>query len=265
MSYGEFVLVTGASSGIGLAAARFFAERGCTVYAMSRHCKEETVRTGDGCIVSVCGDVTDSASLERVFSKIEKLNVVIHCAGFGISGSAECTPVDAVRAQMETNYIGVLNVNSFALPLLRKNSHSVVIITSSVAGIIPIPFQSHYSSSKYAIEAYGEALRMECRPYGVKVCLVEPGDTKTGFTAARTHNEPENSPYFAKCTEAVQKMAEDEMKGASPEKVASVFWKQAHKRNPKVRVAVGVQYKILAFISRICPSKLKQLILSKLY
>lgn len=263
--YGKYVLVTGASSGIGKATALAFAERGCHVYALSRRAEEKTEAVGKGSITSLAADVTKPQTLEKAFSKINELNIVIHCAGMGVSGSAECTPDEAARLQMDTNYFGVLNVNRLALPLLRKNSTSLVMITSSVAGFIPIPFQSHYSSSKYALEAYGEALRMEAKPFGVKVCLVEPGDTKTGFTAARSHNEPEGSPYLEKCTKAVARMEKDENNGKSPSSVAKVFLRQAGKRNPNVRVAVGFIYKFFAFLIRILPVKLKQFILSIMY
>lgn len=263
--YGKYVLVTGASSGIGKATAHAFAERGYHVYALSRRAEEKTETVGKGSITALSADVTKPDTLEKAFSKIDELNLVIHCAGIGVSGSAECTPDEAARLQMDTNYFGVLNVNRFALPLLRKNKESLVMITSSVAGFIPIPFQSHYSSSKYALEAYGEALRMEAKPFGVRVCLVEPGDTKTGFTAARTYNEPEDSPYLEKCREAVSKMEKDEQNGKSPESVAKVFLRQAQRKNPKAHVAVGFIYKVFAFLVRILPIKLKHLILSIMY
>ncbi|MCR5760784.1 MAG: SDR family oxidoreductase [Sphaerochaetaceae bacterium] len=263
--YGNYVLVTGASSGIGKATALLFAERGYHVYALSRRAEEKTQTVGDGSITGLAADVTKPQTLEKAFSQIKELNIVIHCAGLGVSGSAECTPDKAARLQMDTNYFGVLNVNRFALPLLRKNSESLVLITSSVAGFIPIPFQSHYSSSKYALEAYGEALRMEAKPYGVRVCLVEPGDTKTGFTAARTYDEPADSPYFEKCKKAVERMEHDEQNGKDPSSVARVFLRQASRKNPKARVAVGFIYKFFAFLIRILPVKLKQFILSIMY
>ncbi len=264
--FGSHVLITGASRGIGAASADLFASKGFHVYAVSRHCEEKTVDyDGGGSITYIPADVTDINSLRNAFSHIDALEIVIHCAGFGISGSAECTSSEAAHMQMETNYFGVLNVNSLALPLLRKNKRSLVIITSSVAGVIPIPFQSHYSSSKYALEAYGEALRMEGRLFGIKVCLVEPGDTRTGFTSARKYNEPVDSPYYSRCISAVEKMANDERNGKDPITVARVFLAQTGKKNPPVRVAVGISYKILALLGRILPSKLKQFILCKLY
>lgn len=264
--YNPKVLVTGASNGIGKETAVLFAKNGYKVWALSRHCEASVQEfEGGGSITGIAADVTDPESLKKALSVIDELGIVIHCAGMGVSGSAECTPIEAARKQIETNYFGVLNVNAQVLPLLRKNPRSLVLITTSFAGLVPIPYQSHYSSSKYALEAYGEALRMEAKPFGVKVCLVEPGDTKTGFTAARTHNEPETSPYYDQCTKSVAKMEHDEMHGKSPMSVAKVFLSQAKRKNPKVRVAVGFVYKLLAFLVRILPSRLRQTVLSMLY
>lgn len=264
--YLKKVLVTGSSNGIGKATAELFAHNGFTVYGISRSCKEETVPyENGGSITYIRADVTDVLSVERAVSKIDSLGIVIHCAGFGISGSAECTPLDAAKSQMETNYFGVLNVNSQVLPILRQNDRSLVMVTSSFAGIVPIPFQSHYSSSKYALEAYTEALGMEAGRYGVKVCIVEPGDTKTGFTGSRKDKEPQDSIYYEKCTKAVAKMAKDEQSGKDPISVAQVFFKQAHRKNPKVRTIVGFSYKFLGVLVKILPVKARDFILALMY
>jgi short-subunit dehydrogenase len=210
-------------------------------------------------------DVTDPASISGAAEKIDELGIIVHCAGFGISGSAEMTPLERAKAQLETNYFGVLNVNNAFLPLLRKNRRSLVLITSSVAGLVAIPYQSHYSSSKYAIEAYAQALRMEASQFGVRVALVEPGDTKTGFTKARTSDEPEDSPYYEQCKGAVEHMAHDEQNGKSPDSVAKVFLKLAFRKNPPIRCAVGFDYKTLAFLVKILPARLANWIVKMIY
>ena len=255
------VLVTGASSGIGKETADLFAMNGFTVYAASRHPKE----TRNPSIIPLTMDVTDLDSVRKAASEIDELGIIVHCAGFGISGSAEMTPVERAKAQMETNYFGVLNVNNVFLPLLRKNKRSLVLITSSVAGLIAIPYQSHYSSSKYAIEAYAQALRMEASQFGVRVALVEPGDTKTGFTKARTSDEPEDSPYFEQCKSSVEHMAHDEQNGMAPDSVARVFLKLACRKNPPVRCAVGLDYKALALLAKLLPARLANWIVKLIY
>ena len=255
------VLVTGASSGIGRETADLFAMNGFTVYASSRHPRETT----NPSIIPIEMDVTDPESINKAAGKIDELGIIVHCAGFGISGSAEMTPLERAKAQLETNYFGVLNVNKAFLPLLRKNGRSLVLITSSVAGLVAIPYQSHYSSSKYAIEAYAQALRMEASQFGVRVALVEPGDTKTGFTKARTSDEPEGSPYYEQCKGAVEHMAHDEQNGKSPDSVAKVFLKLAFRKNPPIRCAVGFDYKTLAFLVKILPARLANWIVKMIY
>ncbi len=255
--YKKIALVTGASSGIGLETAKLLYENGFIVYAASRHpgvsgCENAV----GGKLIPLAMDVTSLQSVLEASKNIEELGVIIHCAGFGISGSAEMTPLERSKAQMETNYFGVLNVNQVFLPLLRKNAKSLVLITSSVAGLVPIPYQSHYSSSKYALEAYAQALRMEASSFGVRVCLVEPGDTKTGFTKARTSDEPAFSPYFEACEKAVDHMAHDEQNGKPASSVAKVFLKLIKRSNPPVRCAVGLDYKALALLAKILPARL---------
>ncbi|MBO4409820.1 MAG: SDR family oxidoreductase [Spirochaetales bacterium] len=259
--YPKTVLVTGASSGIGKETADLFAMNGFTVYAASRH----PLETKNKSIIPVQMDVTDLESVRRAAEKIDSLGIIINCAGFGISGSAEMTPSDRAHAQMETNYFGVLNVNSVFLPKLRQNPRSLVLITSSVAGLVPIPYQSHYSSSKYALEAYAQALRIEAGQFGVKVCLVEPGDTKTGFTKARSNDEPEDSPYYKECRAAVEQMAHDEQTGKPADSVAKVFLKIAFRSNPPVRCAVGFGYKALALLSRLLPARMVNWIIKLIY
>lgn len=267
--YKKVVLITGASSGIGLETANLLCKNGFTVYAASRHPSEQPenkqIQTAEGKIIPLAMNVTSLESVKKASEEIKELGIIIHCAGFGISGSAEMTPLDRAKAQMETNYFGVLNVNSVFLPLLRKNEKSLVLITSSVAGLVPIPYQSHYSSSKYALEAYAGALRIEASPFGVRVCLVEPGDTKTGFTKARTSDEPLYSPYYTSCEKAVAHMAKDETNGKPACSVAKVFLKQIKKKNPPVRCAVGFDYKALAFLAKILPARLILWILKLIY
>jgi len=260
--YLKSVLITGASSGIGKETALLFAKEGFTVYAASRHPKKQDSKET---IIPIEMDVTNPQSIEKAKQQIKELGIIIHCAGFGISGSAEMTPIERAKAQMETNYFGVLNVNMAFMPMLRQNKKSLVLITSSVAGLVSIPYQSHYSSSKFALEAYAQALRMEAAKFKVKVCLVEPGDTKTGFTGARTSDEPKNSPYYEECLKAVQHMERDEQKGKNPKTVAKVFLKMAYSKNPPVRSAVGLDYKALAFLAKILPERTVLWLVSKIY
>lgn len=268
MSVNPAILITGASSGIGRAAAEAFAQAGYTVYAASRRCTESTEPCGAGEILSLPVDVCDEAAVAQMAQVLRERGapqIVMHCAGMGIAGAAEDTPEDEIRAQFEVNYFGVLRVNRHMLPLLRAQKSGLILLVSSVAGRVPLPFQSHYSATKYALDSYAEALRMELRPFGVRVALLEPGDTRTGFTAARRMAVPEDSPYLARCTAAVARMAHDEQNGYPPETVAKAALRLARRKHPPVRVTIGVQYKLVMLLRRILPAGLFEAALAALY
>ena len=190
----------------------------CGLYGLGglAHCEESVEkRQGGGEIRSLQMDVCNEDSTRRAVEQAVSeggLGIVLNCAGMGIAGPAEDTFEEAVRAQFEVNYFGTLRVNRMVLPYFRAQG-KLVLVMSSVAGRVPIPYQSHYSSSKYALDAYVEALRMEARPFGIRAALIEPGDTKTGFTAARRMAMPEDSPYRKACEGAIARMAHDEETG----------------------------------------------------
>ena len=268
--YGKNALVTGASRGIGQAVAEALAAAGCNVIACARGFEPfESAATeqvaGGGSISRVKMDVTDEASTAAVMNAIPQIDIAVCCAGMGVAGAAEELPMKMARAQMETNYFGVLNVGGKVLPKMRQQGKGLFVVIGSIAGKVPIPMQCHYSSSKYALEAYVEAVRMEMKPFGVRAVIIEPGDTKTGFTDARKTYLDENSPYAKIVEKSVDKMAQDEQNGRSPKTVADEIIKLIGKENPPVRVAVGFEYKLLMFILRFLPDRLKQWILTKMY
>ena len=267
--YGRNILITGASSGIGLASAELFASQGYHVWGVSRSCEESDKQFADGVIRMRKMDVTDEDSIRKVVQEIDgeiqDFGIVLHCAGFGIAGSAEDTPIDMAKKQIETNYFGVLKVNSEVLPIFRRNKKGLVLVMGSVAGIISIPFQSHYASSKFALEAYVEALRLECQPFGIKAALIEPGDTKTGFTDSRRICSSDSSVYNARCVKAVRQMEKDEQKGKTPQTAAKVAYALSKKSNPPIRKVVGFDYKTLVFFKRVLPSKFVEMIIKKIY
>ena len=141
--YGKNALVTGASSGIGLAVARALAEGGCSVTAVSRHCEEGKKESfsGGGSIIWRRMDVTDEASAAQVIGSLERVDIAALCAGMGVAGSAEELPMELARAQMETNYFGVLNVGGKVLPKMREQKGGLFVVIGSIAGRVPIPMQ----------------------------------------------------------------------------------------------------------------------------
>ena len=264
--YGKRVFVTGASSGLGKACAEALAAAGCDVLGVSRSCEETvTEYPGGGRITMRRMDVTDDDSVAAVAGAIDGVDIAVLCAGIGVSGPAEELPMELAYRQMETNYFGVLRVGRAILPKMRRQGRGLFLVIGSIAGRVPIPMQSHYSSSKYALEAYVQAVRMEMRSFGVRACILEPGDTHTGFTDARRKFCDPASPYAAVCEKSVAVMEHDERNGKAPTSVSDVVIKLAGRKNPPVRVAIGLQYKALMFAKRLLPDRLVHFILSKMY
>lgn len=270
--YGSNVLITGATSGIGLSCLLLFAEKGYQVWGVSRSGEAQQQLPTNARLYSM--DVTDDNSVKTAIAHLwqdaldttgDGFGTIIHCAGYGIGGAAEDTPLTEVYHQFETNYFGVLRVNYHLLPRMRVRGNSMVVVLGSIAGRIGIPFQSHYSATKFALEAYIEALRIEGKAYGIHATIVEAGDTKTPFTAKRQMAIPEGSPYGEQARKSVAKMERDEQQGYPPTKVASTVYSVATKNNPPPRKVVGFTYKALMIIKRLLPDRLILWIISHMY
>lgn len=272
--YGDVVIVTGASSGIGKAAAEYLMKNGFKVYGTSRHpkesCRAEDKESGgflEMIKLDVCSDESVHNAIDYVYQKEGTINILINCAGFGIAGSVEDTTADEAYKQLDTNFFGVLRMCRCAAPIMRKQKKGLIINVSSVAGVIPIPFQSMYSASKYALEAVSEAMRMEIKPFGVRVSMVEPGDTKTGFTEKRefTAASKNNSVYSSRFELSIDTMAKSETNGPGPEIVVKSIVRIIKSKNPPVRVTVGFEYKVIRIIKGLVPARFLDFALSKIY
>jgi short-subunit dehydrogenase len=272
----QVVLITGASSGIGKATAVTLARNGYRVYGTSRNPKTDPtqdIMNGDASPgffkmiqLDVCDDTSTEAAVDFVMKAEGRLDVLINNAGFGMAGPIEEMTMEEVYSQLNTNFFGVVRMCRQAIPIMRKQKSGIIINIGSVAGLFSIPFQSMYSVSKYAIEAYTEALRIEVKPFGIHAVVIEPGDTKTGFTDARNISKSaESSTYGERFTRSVTKMAKDEQSGPGPEIVAKTILGVLNKKNPPIRITVGFDYKVLVFLKRLLPSRLVEYILSKMY
>jgi short-subunit dehydrogenase len=224
--HGNVVLVTGASSGIGKSIAEYLMKNGFKVYGTSRNVPDgngKLIATeGEGFIKLVQLDVCNEASIIKavnyVTSQEGRIDILINNAGYGIAGSVEDTDPSEAFGQFDTNFFGVHRMCRNVIPVMRSQKQGLIINVSSVAGLISIPYQSMYSASKYALEAMTEAMRIELSQFGIKVSLVEPGDTKTGFTGSRQNVKAANqdSAYHNKFTKSIETMAKSEMNGPDP-------------------------------------------------
>ena len=227
----KVAIITGASSGIGRAVAAELTRKGCKVYGLSRR-----AFSCDGVTCIPC-DVTDEEAVlsatEQVISESGRIDILVLCAGMGISGAVEFTDEADSRRQIEINLFGTDRVARAVLPHMRKQQSGNIVIISSVAAVAAIPFQTWYSVSKAALNTYSLALANEVRPYGVKVCAVMPGDIRTGFTDARIKHHLGNEEYGGRIDRSVSRMEQDERQGMSPEKAGAKIACVALKKNPK--------------------------------
>jgi NAD(P)-dependent dehydrogenase (short-subunit alcohol dehydrogenase family) len=234
---GKVVLITGASAGIGLACAQHLSEREYTVIGASR--RTSTARAWSSIEMDVDDDQSVTAGVAGVITDHGGIDAVVTCAGWGLAGAIEQTPIHEARAQIETNFFGTVRAVVAALPSLRQRRGHVVIM-GSIGGTIGIPFQGYYSASKFALEGWAEALAWEVRPYGVKVTLIEPGNFRTEFTQSRrTFMVDGDDPYAAARTKAIEVMERDELAGADPTAVARQVAKVLASKRPPRRRTVG--------------------------
>ena len=268
----SIILITGATSGIGKATAEFFCENGYTVYGTGRKAAVGTItqHPNGGSITMLSLDVTNDVSvqncIEQIMLREGKIDILVNNAGFGIAGAIEETSMEQMRMQLETNLFGVHRMCKEVLPVMRKQGYGKIINISSVAGFIAIPYQAFYSVSKFGIEGYSRALREETARFGINVTLIQPGDTKTGFTNGRiTVSNEKSDAYSQKMNLSVKRMEHDEQNGASPAKVARAIFKTAKSKHPPVSRTVGFQYKLIKTALRILPEKLAAFAVRKLY
>ncbi|HOK36771.1 MAG TPA: SDR family oxidoreductase [Paludibacteraceae bacterium] len=267
------ILITGASSGIGLATALQLMEKGFRVYAASRHGGEyQKAKTSNGEIVPVKMDVNNEEDIKKVIEQIlnenQSLYAVISNAGNGIAGAVEDTSIEEAKYQFETNFFGAFKVIKACLPIFRQQEQGKIIATSSVAAIVPIPFQSFYSASKAALLLLMQGLYMEVKSFGIECCTILPGDTKTNFTFARKYTKASqlpNSAYSEKMKKAVGKMEKDEQNGMSPEAIARAIVKEITKKHMKALVIPGFQYKAICWLFNRLPVKFRLWVVGLLY
>lgn len=256
------LVISGGSSGIGLAAVELFAQRGWQVFEFSRHGQSH-----DG-VVHIDCDVTDESAVQAAIAAVlgatDHIDCVISNAGFGISGAIEFTALDEAKKQFDVNFFGALNLTKAVLPQLRKQHYGRIIYTSSVAAVLSIPYQSFYSASKAAINAMALALQNEVREFGIRVSVLMPGDVSTSFTDRREKSLA-GSDVYTRIDKAVSAMERDERGGMSPSQMARDLYHIATTRSPKPQYVGGIQYRFFCLLDRILPKRLVNWIVGQLY
>src|SRR5204862_2248974 len=251
----QVALVTGASSGIGAAAARELVGAGFTVYGTSRKAAAGEERDG---VVFLPLDVTDDDSVagavRELLDRSGRVDVLVNNAGLGIAGAAEESSIEQARALFDTNLFGSIRMTRAVLPQMREQGSGRVINISSVLGLIPAPFGALYAATKHAVEGYSESLDHEVREFGVRVLLVEPAYTRTAFDA-NTIPADEPLPLYARQRDVLDALMAEAIKGGDePSVVGETVVAAATDTRPKLRYPAGSLARRVSKLRRYAPS-----------
>ncbi|MGB5298713.1 MAG: SDR family oxidoreductase [Thiogranum sp.] len=246
------ILITGGSSGLGAVCVNYLASRGHRVYGTSRRAEfpsnEDSLRAPLIIPMDVCEAASVEAAVAFILQREGRLDVLVNNAGIGHAGSIEDTSIQEGKAQLETNFFGVHRVCRSVLPVMRKQGSGLIVNISSIGGLISIPFQGFYCASKYALVALTESLRMEVKPFGIHVTLIEPGDFKTGLTANRVFAAASQnaSAYADRQDAAIGALERYKQSGADPGDLAVPLEKIMEKKRVRPHYLVGMFFQKLA-------------------
>lgn len=261
----KVALVTGASSGIGEAAARGLLAAGFTVYAAARRV-DRMASLAEAGVHTLALDVTDAESSARAVTSIldaeGRIDVLVNNAGYGSYGSVEEVPLSTAQAQLDVNVLGLARMAQLVIPQMRAQGNGRILNISSMGGRLAMPLGAWYHASKFAVEGLSDALRMELAPCGIDVVLIEPGSIRTewgGIAAANLQEVSGDGPY------ARQAAAMALMIGGSshptarlasrPEVVAKAIVKAATAKHPRTRYLPGFGARPLVFLRTVLPDR----------
>jgi len=251
----ETVLITGTSSGIGKSIANHLHSKGYHVIGSSRNPSNETE------IRQLALDVTSDKSVDECIRILQRENIIvdilINNAGIAISGTIEDTTLEESFNQFNTNYFGVVRMIKAFIPHMRDNGGGKIINISSMAGLVGLPYQGHYSASKFALEGLVECLRMELKPFNIKMCNILPGDFKTPITNNRLYAKTLSTIYKEQYNNTMKVYLDGELGGGDPIKIAQLTEKLLKSQSSwKVRYIIGnAEQSISVFLKRILSQK----------
>jgi short-subunit dehydrogenase len=255
----KVALVTGASSGMGYVFAQQLQDAGFVVYAVARRMDRMADLRARG-IKTIAMDVTDEESMSvgvaQILSETGRIDVLVNNAGYGSYGAVEDVPLDEARRQFEVNVFGGARLIQLVMPTMRARRSGTIINVTSMGGKIYSPFGAWYHSTKFALEALSDCLRLEAKPFGINVVVVEPGAIRSEWSRIAGDNLVKTSSkgaYAEKAGMASKAFySEATAKQSSPpEVVGKAVVKAATTRRPKTRYAVGFGAKPLLAVRRL--------------
>jgi short-subunit dehydrogenase len=264
------VLITGASAGIGKATAIYLAKNGYNVYGAARRVDKMQDLIVHG-IKPIQLDVTDDTSaaacVEQILREAGSIDILVNNAGFGSEGAIEDVPLKDAKYQMEVNVFGAMRLSQLVLPKMRENKYGKIVNISSVGGKIALPLGGWYHASKFAMEALSDSMRMEVKPFGIDVIVVEPGGVKSEWGDIAIESllrVSGDSAYKEMVHRAEKSFKRTENNNSEPIVIAKLIEKGIKARQPKTRYAGGSMAKMLLFLRSVLSDKmLDRLILSQ--
>jgi NAD(P)-dependent dehydrogenase (short-subunit alcohol dehydrogenase family) len=255
----KIILITGISSGFGKETSELLARAGHSVYGTVRRSIDY-----QGPVRILMMDLTDNVSIKKavseVISKEGRIDVLINNAGMHTGGPIETAPLEHIRLQMDTNFLGTATLIKEVLPIMRKNGGGTIINFSSVGGLLGLPYQGIYSAAKFALEGLSEALRIEVRKYNIKVVVINPSDFRTSNSANRRKflaPTGADDPYQKQYERTLATIEKDEARGLEPIIAAKKIARIVERRNPKNRYIIGTLISKLALaLKHVLPGRL---------
>lgn len=261
---GPVVLLTGASSGIGEAAALRLHAAGATVFATARRTERMAGLAARG-MRTLPLDVTDDASaseaVARVLQDTGRIDALVNNAGYGAYGAVEDVPIDEARAQFEVNLFGAARLTQLVLPGMRERGRGRIVNISSMGGRITTPLGAWYHATKFAVEGFSDTLRMEVRGFGIDVVLVEPGSIRTewgGIAAEQLDRASGSGAYANQARSMAATLASDAStsRTSPPSVVAGAISRAVFDPRPRTRYVVGYGARPLILLKRALPDRI---------
>lgn len=273
MNHAPVALVTGGSSGIGACTVTELLDAGFVVYTVARRVDRMDALGEQGAHVFAM-DVTDDASMvagiERIVAEQGRIDVLVNNAGYGSYGAVEDVPIDEARRQFDVNVFGLARLTQLVVPHMREQRSGRIINISSIGGKFYEPFGAWYHATKFAVEGFSDCLRMELKPFGVKVVIIEPGPIITEWNEIARDSLLEMSgegayARYAKKAHAVLAEFDKPGRASKPEAVAKKIRKAATTRRPAARYPVGRGARSITMSRDHTPDAVFDQVISRMY
>ncbi len=251
-------LVTGASSGIGLATAAALAGRGYRVLGTSRTPDELPAGRRAPGVEYLPLDLTSDESVEALAGRLAEVDVLVNNAGESQSGPFEELPADALRRLFQINVLAPVRLTQLALPGMRTRGYGRVVMVGSMLASFPLAYRSSYVATKAALKGFSNGARHELSPYGVWLTTVEPGSISTGISERRTRYVAPDSPHRAEFERMLAALDRNERSGTPAARVAETILKAIDAPRPKPRYAVGSNAPLVFALRRVAPAALAE-------